>query len=197
MTIRACRDQNNCKTIFIVFLHTVDPIFGIMPTSYSAPRARRTTFHYKVKERELIKTAFALTIDSAMSCMRNVLFILQNRRYLGRKKLVVTMLMLQLSDLFLFDAYSGILSLELGRMRNGVLYPIDPLAQPIRFHSNCWQSDTGQDTFFFRHRFRHADFYDVLRAFNLVDITLPDPFLRMRVGRAGHYSYFPCDVCDH
>ena len=31
--------------------------------------------------------------------------------------------------------------------------------------------------------------------FNLVDTTLSDLFLRMRVGRRGHYSYYPCDVC--
>ena len=102
---------------------------------------------------------------------------------------------LPLSNLFLFDSYSSILSLELGRMRNGGLYPMDPLVQPIRFHSKCWESAAWQDTFLFRHRFRHADFYDILRAFNLVDTTQPDPFLRMRVGHRGHYSYFPCDVC--
>jgi hypothetical protein len=135
-----------------------------MLTFYSAPRAKRTTFHYKVKERDVIKNIFALTVNSAMTCMRNVIFILQNLRFLAWKKLFVSFLMIQLSDLYLFDAYSSILSLELGRMRNGVLYPLDPLAQPVRFQSNCWLSDTGQDTFYFRHRFRHADFYDLLRA---------------------------------
>jgi hypothetical protein len=130
-----------------------------------------------------------------MTCMGNVIFILQNLRFLARKKLFVSFLMIQLSDLYLYDAYSSILSLEFGRMRNGVLYPLDPLAQPVRFQSNCWLSDTGQDTFYFRHRFRHADFYDLLRVFNVVDITLPDPFLRMRVGRDQHQSFFPSDVC--
>ena len=121
--------------------------------------------------------------------MTKIQFIFQNRQFLTRKNLFVALLMIQLSDLFLFDSYSSILSLELGRMRNGVLYPMDPLAQPVRFQSKCWESAAGQDTFLFRHRFRHADFYDVLRAFNLVDTTLPDPFLRMRVGRRGHYSF--------
>ena len=60
------------------------------------------------------------------------------------------------------------------------------LAQPIQFHSKCWEIAAVQDTFLFR----HADFYDVLRAFNLVDTIRPDPFLRMRVGRRGYYSYF-------
>jgi hypothetical protein len=70
---------------------------------------------------------------------------------------------------------------------------MDPHAHPIRFQSKRWAA--GQDTFLFRHGFRHADFYGALRAFNLVDTTLPDAFLRMRVGRREHYSYFPCDVC--
>ena len=148
-----------------------------MPTSYGAPRGKRTTFHYKVKERDRIKTAFALTVDSAMACMSNIHFIMHNRRFLTRKNLFVILLTLQLSDLYLYDTYSSILSLELGRMRNGVLYPMDPPAQPIRFQSKCWQSATGQDTFLFRHRFRHTDLYDLLRAFNLIDVTLPDPFL--------------------
>ncbi len=64
-----------------------------------------------------------------------------------------------------------------------------PLAQPIRFHFKNWERASGQDTFLFHHRFRHADFFDVLRAFNLMDTTLLDPFLRMRVGRRGHYSF--------
>ena len=133
-----------------------------------------------------------MTDDSAMSCMRKIQFIFQNRQFLTRKKLFVGLLMLQLSDLFLFESYSSILSLELGRMRNGVLYPMDPLAQPIRFQSKRWESAAGQDTFLFRHRFRHADFYDVMRAFNLVDTTLPDPFLRMRVGATIHIFRVTC-----
>jgi hypothetical protein len=36
-------------------------------------------------------------------------------------------------------------------MMNGVLYP-DPLAQPIQFHSKCWESAAVQDTFLFRRR---------------------------------------------
>jgi hypothetical protein len=48
--------------------------------------------------------------------------------------------MLQLSDLFLFDSYSSIVSLELGRIRNFNLYPMDPLAQPNWFHSKIWES---------------------------------------------------------
>ncbi len=67
---------------------------------------------------------------------------------------------------------------------------MDSLAQPIRFQSKCWESATRQDTFLFRHRFRHADFYDVLRAFNRVESTLPDPFLRVRVGRRGTIHIF-------
>jgi hypothetical protein len=39
---------------------------------------------------------------------------------------------LQLSDLFFFNSYSSILSLEVGRMRNGILYTLDPHAQPIQ-----------------------------------------------------------------
>ena len=137
-----------------------------------------------------------MTVDLSMACKTKIQFIFQNRQVLTRKKLFVLLLMqLQVSDLFVFKSYSSILFLELGRMRNGVLYPMGPYAQPVQFQSKCWESADGQDTFWFRHRFRHADFYDVLRAFNLVDITLPDPFLRMRVGRRGHYSYFPCDVC--
>ncbi len=62
-------------------------------------------------------------------------------------------------------------------MRGGVLYPMDPLSQPVRFQPKRWESAAGQDTFLFRHRFRHADFFDVLRAFALVDTTLSDPFL--------------------
>ncbi len=93
--------------------------------------------------------------------------------------MLFVLLMLQLSDLFFFDSYSGILSLELGRMRNGILYiyTMDPHAQPIRIPSKRWAARH------FRHRFRHDDFYDVLRAFNFAYTTLPDPSLRMRVGR--------------
>ena len=83
-----------------------------------------------MKERDQIKTVFALTVDSAMSFMTKIQFIFRNRQYLTRK-----VLMLQLSDLFLFDSYSSILLLELGRIGNDNLYPMDPLAQPIRFRS--------------------------------------------------------------
>ena len=60
----------------------------------------------------------------------------------------------------------------------------------------CSESAAGQDTFLFRHRFCHADFYDALQAFNLVDTTLPDPSIRMRGGPRGHYSYFLCRYGD-
>jgi hypothetical protein len=57
------RDQNNCESFF---------------------------FSKRRKEHEHIKTVFALTINSIMSCMRNIQFVLQNRRYFA-------MLMLQFS----------------------------------------------------------------------------------------------------
>ncbi len=124
--------------------------------------------------------------------MTKIQFIFQNRQVLTQKKHFVLLLMqLQVSDLFVFNSYSIILLLDLRKMRNGVLFPMDPYVQPLQFQSKCWESADEQDTFWFQHRFRHADFYDVLRAFNLVDITLPDPFHQMRVGRWGHYSYYP------
>jgi hypothetical protein len=57
--------------------------------------------------------------------------------------------MIQLSDLFLFTSNSSIVALELGKMRNGVLYPMDPIAQPIQFQSDCWKGESGQETFHF------------------------------------------------
>jgi hypothetical protein len=47
-------------------------------TSYGG---KRTSFHYKVKERYQIKTVFALTVDSAMSCMTKIQFIFRNRQF--------------------------------------------------------------------------------------------------------------------
>jgi hypothetical protein len=84
--------------------------FRSMPTSYGAPRGKRTSYHYKVKERDQIKTVFALSVDSAMSCMTKLQFIFRNRKFLTRKNLFVAMLMLQLSDKFIHDSYSCILS---------------------------------------------------------------------------------------
>jgi hypothetical protein len=115
-----------------------------MPTSYGALCGEKATFHYKVKDSDQIKTVqtvLALTVDSALSCMTNIRFILQNRRFVTRENLFITLLMLQLSDLFLCDTYSSILLLELGRMRNGVLYPMDPFAQPIRFQRHVDQAE--------------------------------------------------------
>jgi hypothetical protein len=130
-----------------------------MPTCYGAPRGKRTSRHYKVKERDQIKTVLAMTVDLSMACMTKIQFIFQNRQVLTRKKLFVLLLMqLQVSDVFVFNSYSSILLLELGRMRNGVLYPMDPYAQPVQFQSKCWESADGQDTFWFRHQFRNADF---------------------------------------
>jgi hypothetical protein len=86
-----------------------------------------------------------MTVDSVKSCMTKIHFIFQNRHFLIRKKLFAALLVLQLSDLFLFDSYSSILSMELGKMRSGILYPMDPLTQPIRFQSKCWESAAGQD----------------------------------------------------
>ncbi len=62
---RAGRDQINCKTKFDVQPHTVELL---IPTFYGAPHRKKTTFHYEVKEREQIKTVFAQTVDSGMSC---------------------------------------------------------------------------------------------------------------------------------
>ena len=112
-----------------------------MPTSYGALRGKKATFHYKVKERDQIKTVLALTDHSALSCMTNIQFILQNRRFVTRENIFITLLMLQVSDLYLCDTYSSILLLELGRMMNGVLYPMDPFAQPIRFQRNVDQAE--------------------------------------------------------
>ena len=84
---------------------------------------------YKVKERDQIKTVLAMTVDLSMACKTKIQFIFQNRQVLTRKKLFVLLLMqLQVSDLFVFKSYSSILFLELGRMRNGVLYSMDPYA---------------------------------------------------------------------
>lgn len=112
-----------------------------------------------------------MCILTGMSCMSTFRFIFQNRTFLCRKKLFSTLLLVQLTDLFLYNSYSSLLFLELGRMRKGVLYPMDPFAQPIRFQSHCWSSAEGQKAVLFRHRFRHQDFYDMLRAFSLLDIT--------------------------
>ncbi len=123
-----------------------------MPTSYGAPRGKRTSRHYKGKERDQIKAVLAMTVDLSMACMTKIQFIFQNRQVFTRKKLFVLFFMqLQVSDLFVFNSYSSILLLELGRMRNGVLYPMDPYAQPVQFQSKCWESADGQDTFWFRH----------------------------------------------
>ncbi len=118
-----------------------------------APRAgKRTSRHYKVKERDQIKTVLAMTVDLSMACMTKIQFIFQNRQVLARKKLFVLLFVqLQVSNLFVFNSYSSILLLELGRMRNGVLYPMDPYAQPVQFQSKCWESANAQDTFLFRH----------------------------------------------
>ena len=112
-----------------------------------------------------------MCILTGMSCMSTFRFIFQNRTFLCRKKLFSTLLLVQLTDLFFYSSYSSLLFLELSRMRKGMLYPMDPFAQPIRFQSHCWSSAEGQKTVLFRHRFRHQDFYDMLRAFSLLDIT--------------------------
>ena len=112
-----------------------------------------------------------MCILTVMSCMSTFRFIFQNRTFLCRKKLFSTLLLVQLTDLFPYNSYSSLLFLELGGMRKGVLYPMDPFAQPIRFQSHCWSSAEGQKTFLFRHRFRHQDFYDMLRVFSPLDIT--------------------------
>ncbi len=76
--------------------------------------------------------------------------IFQNRQFLTRMNLFVVLLMLQLSDLLFFDSYSSILSLDLGGMRNGILYTMDPHAQPIRFQClpllkwNAWDPRTSE-----------------------------------------------------
>jgi hypothetical protein len=78
-----------------------------MPTSYGALRGKRTSLHYKVKERDQIKSVLALTVNTAMSFMSKLQFMLQNRRFLTRKNLFWSMLIVQLSDLFLFNKYSA------------------------------------------------------------------------------------------
>ncbi len=77
-----------------------------MPTSYGALCGKKATFHYKVKGGDQIKTvqtALALTDDSALSCMTNIQFILQNRRFVTWENIFITLLMLQVSDLYLCD----------------------------------------------------------------------------------------------
>jgi hypothetical protein len=68
VTCRAGRDQINCKTKFDVSPHTVD-VISVNADFLCAPRGKRTPFHHQVNECEQIKTVFALTVDSAMSCM--------------------------------------------------------------------------------------------------------------------------------
>ncbi len=91
------------------------------------------------------KTVFALTVNSAKSCMTNNHSILQNTYFLPRRTFFLLCLCYNF-PMYICPthtstlSYSIILSLEPGGMRNGVIFLMDPPAQIILFQSNCFQS---------------------------------------------------------
>ena len=55
---------------------------------YGAPRGKRTTFHYQVKELGQSKTVFALTVLTQIAAQQmyaKIQFVLQNTRFITRK----------------------------------------------------------------------------------------------------------------
>ncbi len=122
-------------------------------------------------------TVFALSVLKAiaMSCISKIQFFLHNSSF-GRNYAWPCLWFG--CPIHCFTTACRQRLLELGRMRNGVRFQMDPLAKPIRSQQKCWESAASE-----------VQILWYATALCRIAITRPDSILRMRVGMKKHYSW--------
>ena len=112
-----------------------------------------------------------------MAMLMNFLILtISSLSHLREKKCFRNLVLLTMQSpllmFLLFKLFAASTHEEILRQQTSVVYPLDPEWQSkpfLYFDSECWNSVHEENTFCFRLRFRHIDFFNIMYAFGFLD----------------------------